>query len=93
MLHENTLKNGEKRVDLVELTVDDVHPYADKLNSPVSVPVSVSVWPWPPNLRLFPLWERQPLKAVRRFLVLIVTTQLAKVSLWISLFGTLCYAC
>ena len=44
MLHENTLKNGEKRVDLVELTVDDVHPYADKLNSPVSVPVSVSVW-------------------------------------------------
>ena len=44
MLHENTLKNGEKRVDLVELTVDDVHPYADKLNSSVSVPVSVSVW-------------------------------------------------
>ena len=44
VLHENTLKTGEKRVDLVELTVDDVHPYADKLNSPVSVPVSVSVW-------------------------------------------------
>ena len=44
VLHENTLKNGEKRVDLVELTVDDVHPYADKLNSLVSVPVSVSVW-------------------------------------------------
>ena len=44
VMHETKLKNGEKRVDLVELTVDDVHPYADKLNSSVSVPVSVSVW-------------------------------------------------
>ena len=44
VLHENTLKNGEKRVDLVELTVSDTSPYKEKLNAPVSVPVAVSVW-------------------------------------------------
>ena len=44
ILHENTLRNGEKRADLVELTVSDTTPYRDKLNAPVSVPVAVSVW-------------------------------------------------
>jgi hypothetical protein len=44
ILHENTLRNGEKRADLVELTVSDTSPYKDKLNATVSVPVAVSVW-------------------------------------------------
>lgn len=44
VLHENTLKNGEKRMDLVDLTVGDVAPYMDKLNAPISVPVAISVW-------------------------------------------------
>ena len=44
ILHENTLRNGEKRADLVELTVSDTSPYNEKLNAPVSVPVAVSVW-------------------------------------------------
>ena len=44
VLHENTLKNGEKRMDLVDLTVGDVSPYQDKLNAPISVPVAISVW-------------------------------------------------
>ena len=44
VLHENTLKNGEKRMDLVDLTVGDVSPYMDKLNTPISVPVAISVW-------------------------------------------------
>ena len=44
ILHENTLRNGEKRADLVELTVSDTSPYTDKLNAPVSVPVAISVW-------------------------------------------------
>lgn len=44
ILHENTLRNGEKRADLVELTVSDTSPYTDKLNASVSVPVAISVW-------------------------------------------------
>lgn len=44
VLHENTLKNGEKRMDLVDLTVGDVAPYKDKLNALISVPVAISVW-------------------------------------------------
>jgi hypothetical protein len=44
ILHENTLRNGEKRADLVELTVSDTTPYQDKLNATVNVPVAVSVW-------------------------------------------------
>lgn len=44
ILHENTLRNGEKRADLVELAVSDTTPYRDKLNATVDVPVSVSVW-------------------------------------------------
>lgn len=44
VMHETTLSNGEKRVDLVDLTVRDVQPYKDKLNMHVSVPVSLSVW-------------------------------------------------
>lgn len=44
IMHETTLKNGEKRVDLVDLTVEDVAPYREKLNVLVRVPVSISVW-------------------------------------------------
>lgn len=44
ILHENTLRNGEKRADLVELAVSDTTPYRDKLNATVSVPVAVPVW-------------------------------------------------
>ena len=44
ILHENTLRNGEKRADLVELAVSDTTPYRDKLNATVEVPVAVSVW-------------------------------------------------
>lgn len=44
VMHEIMLSNGEKRVDLVDLTVRDIAPYRDKLNSQISVPVSLSVW-------------------------------------------------
>lgn len=44
IMHETVLKNGEKRVDLVDLTVEDVAPYRDKLDVLVRVPVSISVW-------------------------------------------------
>lgn len=44
VMHETMLSNGEKRVDLVDLTVKDVEPYRDKLNAQISVPVSLSVW-------------------------------------------------
>lgn len=40
---ENTLQNGEKRIELVDLTVDDVTPYLEALGKPVSVPVGVYV--------------------------------------------------
>jgi len=40
---ENTLQNGEKRIELVDLTIDDVAPYRQKLGQPVSVPVGVYV--------------------------------------------------
>ena len=44
ILHETTLRNGEKRADLVELVVGNTLPYADKLNGLVRVPVAVSVY-------------------------------------------------
>lgn len=44
VMHETMLKNGDKRVDLVDLTVDDVAPYRDKLNTLVRVPVAIGVW-------------------------------------------------
>lgn len=44
VMHETTLSNGEKRVDLVDLTVKDVAPYRDKVNAPISIPVAISVW-------------------------------------------------
>jgi len=40
---ENTLKNGEKRIELVDLTVDDVTTYREAIGKPVSVPVGVYV--------------------------------------------------
>ena len=54
ILHENTLRNGEKRADLVELTVSDTLPYKDKLNATVSVPVAVSVWQGKLSVRAAP---------------------------------------
>ena len=40
---ENTLQNGEKRIELVDLTIDDVTPYREALGKPVSVPVGVYI--------------------------------------------------
>lgn len=40
---ENTLQNGEKRFELVDLTLDDVTPYRDAIGKPVSVPVGVYI--------------------------------------------------
>ena len=40
---ENTLRNGEKRIELVDLSIDDIQPYRDSLGQPVSVPVGVFV--------------------------------------------------
>lgn len=44
IMHETMLKNGEKRIDLVDLTVDDVQIYKEKLNMVVRIPVAISVW-------------------------------------------------
>lgn len=44
VMHETMLRNGDKRVDLVDLAVDDVAPYREKLNGFVRVPVAISVW-------------------------------------------------
>lgn len=40
---ENTLKNGEKRIELVDLSVDDVTSYREAIGKPVRVPVGVYV--------------------------------------------------
>lgn len=40
---ENTLRNGEKRIELVDLNVEDVRPYRETLGQPVRVPVGVYV--------------------------------------------------
>jgi hypothetical protein len=40
---QNTLQNGEKRMELVDLTIDDVTPYKDAVGRSVSVPVGVYV--------------------------------------------------
>lgn len=33
---ENTLKNGEKRIELVDLSVDDVTPYREAMRLPAA---------------------------------------------------------
>lgn len=43
LMCENVLKNGQKRMDLIDLSVGDVLPYRDALGKPVSVPVGVYV--------------------------------------------------
>jgi hypothetical protein len=40
---ENILQNGQKRVELIDLTIGDVTPYQGCLNKPVSVSVGVYV--------------------------------------------------
>ena len=40
---ENTLKNGEKRIELVDLTIEDIQPYREAIGKPVRVPVGVYV--------------------------------------------------
>lgn len=40
---ENTLQNGEKRIELIDMGVDDVIPYRDLVGKPVSVPVGVYI--------------------------------------------------
>lgn len=37
------VKNGEKRIELVDLSVDDVTPYREAIGKPVRVPVGVYV--------------------------------------------------
>ncbi len=41
ILANNLLKNGETRVELVNLTVEDPDIFTDSLNKPISVPVGV----------------------------------------------------
>lgn len=43
LMCENVLKNGQKRMDLVDLSVTDALPYRDSIGKPVSVPVGVYV--------------------------------------------------
>jgi len=43
LICNNTLQNGEKRVELVDLTVEDAMLYRDAVGKPVSVPVGVYV--------------------------------------------------
>jgi len=43
LMCENVLQNGEKRIELVDLMMEDVKPYETLLNKPVRVPVGVYV--------------------------------------------------
>jgi hypothetical protein len=43
LMCENMLQNGEKRIELVDLTIEEVQPYRDSIGKPVSVPVGVYV--------------------------------------------------
>lgn len=43
VMAENVLQNGEKKVELVDLTVDDVTNYKSQISKPVRVPVGVYV--------------------------------------------------
>lgn len=43
LMCENTLKNGELKIELVDLTVDSIQEYSDKRDQIVSVPVGVYV--------------------------------------------------
>lgn len=40
---ENVLQNGEKRIELVDLTIDEAGPYREAIGKPVRVPVGVYV--------------------------------------------------
>lgn len=40
---ENTLQNGERRMELVDLAIDEVEPYRAAVGKPVRVPVGVYV--------------------------------------------------
>lgn len=44
ILHETTLKNGAKRMEMETLSVPDATKYKDKINQPVNVPVAISVY-------------------------------------------------
>lgn len=43
LLCENHLKNGETKIELVDLTVDDATKYRKAIGTPVTVPVGVYV--------------------------------------------------
>jgi hypothetical protein len=43
LMCENTLKNGELKIELIDLTVDSIQEYSDKRDQIVSVPVGVYV--------------------------------------------------
>ena len=44
IMHEQRLKDGSNRVDLIDLSVDDVKPYLEKINEIVRIPVAISVY-------------------------------------------------
>lgn len=44
ILHEVSLKNGEKRMDLETLSVPDAALYRDQVGQQIEVPVLLSVW-------------------------------------------------
>jgi hypothetical protein len=43
LMCENMLKNGELKIELIDLTVDSIQEYSDKCDQIVSVPVGVYV--------------------------------------------------
>jgi hypothetical protein len=43
LICENILQNGETKIELVDLGIDDVSPYRDSVGAVVSVPVGVYV--------------------------------------------------
>lgn len=43
LMCENMLQNGEKRIELVDLTIEDIQPYREAIGKPVRVSVGVYV--------------------------------------------------
>lgn len=44
VLHQTTLSNGAKRMDMETLSVPDASVYKDKINQDIQVPISVSIY-------------------------------------------------
>lgn len=52
ILHEVKLKNGEKRMDLIPLTVSDSTPWKEKVGREIELPVDVYVYQGKAGFRL-----------------------------------------